>query len=118
MNPSAKELIEILERVLRDDLSCDEARLLIATGQMAFPGSEKIAPLLEHYWDDEDIRKRDSDYCSMQQVELSKLIQRLRDADFSAAASTSFLCPSPRNGSRSQSQGEQAEDPKPDHVPS
>ena len=46
---------------------------------------------LNHYWDDEDIRRRDEDYRAMQNTELDKLILRLKQFDYKGASEVTFL---------------------------
>ena len=84
--------IEILEGVERGELSCAEAQSQLENDPLdEFPGAKTILALLNHYWDDEDIRQRDLDYRLMQEGELAKLIQRLHQADYPGAAKVSFL---------------------------
>ncbi|MBK8036580.1 MAG: hypothetical protein IPK22_05520 [Verrucomicrobiaceae bacterium] len=92
MTRSASTLIEVLEAVERGKISCEEARSELDRNPLVdFPESEMISCLLSHYWDDEEIRQRDKDYRAMQNAELGKLIERLRQSDYSAAAKVSFL---------------------------
>ena len=73
-------------------LSCDAACWkLDGTTWHDFSHAEKIASYLLHYWCDEDIRERDSEYRDMQETELNKLITLLREEDYLKASKVSFL---------------------------
>jgi hypothetical protein len=90
--PSSLPLIDILCDLQAGRITCDDAdaRLCESPG-IPFPKSERVMSFLEHYFADEDIRRRNSDYAAMQNSELGKLISRLQQADYEGAAEITFL---------------------------
>lgn len=92
MHRGSAQLTQILCDLSVGRLGCGEARILIETSPgFQFPHSESVLAFLDHYLDDEDIRKRDPSYGTMQNNELDKLISRLQQADFESAAKVTFL---------------------------
>ena len=89
--PLAK-LIDLLESERNGSLPKESSRPLLYWKDFSdMPHGATILANLEHYWDDADIRSRDPDYGRMQNSELEKLIQKLRQADFDGAARITFL---------------------------
>lgn len=89
--PLAK-LIDLLESERNGSLPEENSRPSLNWEDFSdIPHGATILANLEHYWDDADIRSRDLDYGRMQNSELEKLIQKLRQADFDGAARITFL---------------------------
>ena len=92
MHRGSAQLTQILSDLSAGRLECGEARTRIESSpSFQFPQSEFVLSFLEHYLDDEDIRKRDPSYGTMQNNELDKLVSRLRHSDFEGAAKVTFL---------------------------
>ncbi len=92
MHRGSAQLTQILSDLSAGRLDCDEARTRIESNPgFQFPKSEFVLSFLEHYLDDEDIRKRDPSYGIMQNNELDKLVSRLQQSDFEGAANVTFL---------------------------
>ena len=92
MHRGSVELMQILSDLRAGRVDGDEARARIESSPgFHFPKSEFVLSYLDHYLDDEAIRKSDSSYRTMQDRELDKLISRLEKADYEGAAEVSFL---------------------------
>ena len=92
MHRGSAQLTQILSDLSAGRLECGEARTRIESSPgFQFPKSEFVLSFLEHYLDDEDIRKRDQSYGTMQNNELDKLVSRLQESDFEGAAKVTFL---------------------------
>lgn len=92
MTHGANHLLMILESIRDSRISCDQAyEKLDSFSWQDFPYAEHIACNLNHYWSDQDIRMKDSEYCKMQDLELSKLIGHLHKENYQNAGEISFL---------------------------
>ena len=92
MHRDRAQLTEILDDLSVGRLNCGEARTKIESGpRFEFPKAELVLSFLEHYFDDEDVRRRDPNYGTMQNHELEKLVSRLRQSDYEGAAKVTFL---------------------------
>jgi hypothetical protein len=92
MYRDSAQLREILDDLIAGRLNCGEARTKIESGPgFEFPKAEFVLSFLEHYFDDEDVRRRDPIYGTMQNHELQKLVSRLRQSDYEGAAKVTFL---------------------------
>ena len=92
MHRGSSQLTEILSDLSAGRLDCGEARTRIASSPgFEFPKSEFVLSFLDHYFDDEDIRRRDPIYGTMQNNELEKLVSRLQLSDYEGAAKVTFL---------------------------
>ncbi len=92
MHQGSAQLTEILDDLSVGRLNCGEARNKIESGpRFEFPNAELVLSFLEHYFDDEDIRRSDPIYGTMQNRELQKLVSRLRQSDYEGAAKVTFL---------------------------
>ena len=79
MHRSSAQITQILSDLSAGRLECGEARTWIESSpDFQFPKSEIVLSFLDHYLDDEDIRKRDPSYRVMQNNELDKLVSRLQ----------------------------------------
>ena len=92
MHRGSAQLTQILSDLRAGRLDCGEARTRIESSPgFQFHNSEFVLSFLDHYLDDEDIRKRDPSYGTMQNNELDKLVSRLQQSDFEGAAKVTFL---------------------------
>ena len=92
MQRGSAQLTQILSDLSAGRLDCVEARTRIESSPgFQFPKSEFVLSFLDHYLDDEDIRKRDPSYRTMQNNELDKLVSRLQRSDYEGAAKVTFL---------------------------
>ena len=80
MQESLTELIELLSIVIEEKLEWENMQDL-----------DPVYANLFHYWDDEDIREKDEDYRSLQDSEMIKLIDHLKNKDIEQACNISFL---------------------------
>ncbi len=97
MNELSK-LIELLSLVVEEDLDCGIAEDLsekVAWDKL--PDIVEVYRNLFHYWHDQDSREKDTEYKLMQEVELIKLIQHLKNKEFHRACNISFLCATPNS---------------------
>ena len=101
MNPKDEEcelekLIELLSIVAEENLDCDIAEgLSKKINWDKIPEIGKVYGNLFHYWHDQDIREKDKEYKFMQDTELNKLIQHLKNKEFAKANNISFLGATP-----------------------
>ena len=92
MHRDSTQLTQILSDLSAGVIQCGEARTRIESGPgFEFPKSEFVLCFLNHYLDDEDIRRRDPIYATMQDIELEKLVSRLQQLDYEGAAQVTFL---------------------------
>ena len=86
------KLIELLSIVIEENLDCDIAEgLCNEIDWSKLIEIESIYANLFHYWNDQDIREKCIEYKSMQNNELKKLIQHLKNEDYVKACNISFL---------------------------
>jgi hypothetical protein len=90
MRASLEQLADDLQSVLDGSLNAEEFRtrhpIRGETGAFV-----EVLCLVQHYLDDADIRRRDSEYRAMQDAEMEKLISTLRSGRLSDAAKIHFL---------------------------
>ena len=92
MHRGSAQLTQILSDLSAGRLECGEARARIESSPgFQFPKSESVLSFLDHYLDDEDIRKRDPSYRAMQNSELEKLVSLLEQSNYEGAAKVTFL---------------------------
>lgn len=92
MQSELNKLIELLVIVVEENLDCEIAEDLAE--KIVWDKLPEIGNVYEnlfHYWHDQDIREMDNEYKSMQDSELVKLIQHLKNKEFSKACTISFL---------------------------
>lgn len=92
MQSEIDKLIELLSLVAEEKLDCDVAESLaekILWAEISEVGD--VYSNLFHFWNDQDIREKDPEYKEMQDSELSKLIQHLKNKEFGKACYISFL---------------------------
>ena len=96
MAQALEELIELLSIVAEEKLDSDIAQgLSEKLDWSAMPQLGAVYGNLFHYWADEDIREKDSEYQSFQNAELAKLIEHLKNKEFGRACDISFLSVTP-----------------------
>ncbi len=78
-----------MESLLAGDINCEKAQALV--DDLSMKEFQELYGNLHHYFDDEDIRGKDSDYKSFQDKELKKLINHLKESGIERANSVSFL---------------------------
>ncbi|MFK8067722.1 MAG: hypothetical protein AB8D52_05715 [Gammaproteobacteria bacterium] len=92
MDSELDKLIELLSIVVEEHLDCDIAEdLAEKISWNKIPEAGEVYGNLFHYWHDQDIREKDLEYKSMQKLELSKLIQHLKNREFGKACNITFL---------------------------
>lgn len=92
MGTELDKLIELLSLVAEANLDCDIAEVLVEKIYwQEIPQVSNVYGNLFHYWHDHDIRLTDPEYKSMQDSELEKLIQHLKNREFGKACNISFL---------------------------
>ena len=92
MESELEKLIELLSIVAEENLDCDVAEGLSEIIDWdTIPEIGNVYGNLFHYWDDQDIREKDKEYKFMQDAELNKLIQHLKNKEFAKANKISFL---------------------------
>lgn len=89
MNSERSVLIEILKRLLAQDIGVGEAENQVHALSMAEFG--EVFANLHHYWHDADVRDRDEMHRDFQNGELRKLIAHLEAENISVAQRVSFL---------------------------
>ncbi len=98
MESELEKLIELLSIVAEENLDCDVAEglsELIAWDKI--PEIGNIYGNLFHYWHYQNIREKDKEYKFMQDTELNKLIQHLKNKEFAKASNISFLGATPNS---------------------
>jgi len=89
---SSRQLLVVLKDLREGRLECDDARRrIVREPDFDFPKAAEILSLLNHYWDDQDLRLHDEAYRSMQDDELDKLIDCLQNAAYETASKITFL---------------------------
>lgn len=89
MESETKELLEILEAVFSKQIGVQEGQHRVE--QLSMKEFDQLYSNLFHYWNDEDIREKEIEYKQLQETELEKVINHLRNGDIDAANKVSFL---------------------------
>lgn len=98
MHSEIDKLIELLTGVAEEKLGCEIAEgLAEKISWIEIPEVGEVYSNLFHYWHDKDIREKDKEYKEMQESELSKLIQHLKNEEFGGACNISFLGAKPNS---------------------
>ena len=82
-------LLEIMESLLAGEIDCENAQVRV--NDISIIELQELYGNLHHYFDDEDIRDKDSDYKAFQDKELKKLINHLKASEIEKANGISFL---------------------------
>lgn len=92
MNEELQKLISILCDVSEGRKTCKFAEQKCnEINWEALADYKNVYTNLFHYWLDEDIREKDSNYQAFQNKELANLIVHLKYCDFAKASEISFL---------------------------
>jgi len=111
---SSPQLVAVLKDLREGRLECDDARRnIVREPDFDFPNAAEVYSLLNHYWDDQDLRLHDEAYRSMQDDELDKLIDRLQNSDYETASKITFLNVSRTVATKEMNTGEQGVDGNP-----
>ena len=89
MESETKQLLEILEAVFSKRIGVQEGQDRVEQLSMREVG--QLFSNLFHYWNDGDIRDKEIEYKQLQETELEKVINHLRNGDVDAANKVSFL---------------------------